>query len=303
MTSKIFITGGTGFIGRRLTEYLIENNHDVTVLTRQGDTQRPIHKAVYMQGDASRPGFWQEALPHHSLIINLAGAPIFTSWNQHKKKNILQSRVYATRNIVNSLVQSKNHSVHLISASAVGFYGFHGGEVLDEDAPPGDDFLSHVTQEWEKEATAASDHGIPVTVIRLGVVLGRGGGALREFEKVSQQFSGAHLGHGKQWVSWIHLQDVCRALSFLIGRPQMTGPVNLTSPYPVRNMDVTRVLAELTDETPGSGAIPAFLLKLRLGEFSELLLKGQRVIPYRLSEAGFEFQFPYIKDALEDLMR
>lgn len=302
MTSKIFITGGTGFIGRRLTEYFSEKDADVTVLTRKENIQNPIHKAVYIQGDAVRPGPWQEVLPHQSFIINLAGAPIFTSWNQRKKEDILQSRVYATRNIVNSLIQSKNLSSHLISASAVGFYGFHGSEVLDEKDSPGDDFLAQVTQEWEKEASAASDHGIPVTVMRLGVVLGRGGGALHEFEKISRQFSGAHLGHGKQWVSWIHLQDVCRALSFLIENSQMTGPVNLTSPYPVRNMDITRVLAEITGESPGSGSIPAFLLKLRLGEFSELLLKGQRVIPSRLSEAGFEFQFPYIKEALEDLL-
>jgi len=300
---KILITGGTGFVGRKISSRLIREGYECTILTRKQKKPEEVQRGIsFLQADPTEKGSWQEEIKKHDAVINLAGASIFRRWTQEQKKAILESRVKTTSHIVEGIPsQGKKPSI-LFSASAVGYYGFCGDEKLNELSPPGDDFLARVTQDWEKEASRAEKKGVRVIITRFGIVLGEKGGALGQMIPLFKKFMGGPIGNGKQWFSWIHIKDLCEAFIFLINHPRLSGPVNVCSPHPVRNKDLAKSLGKVL-KRPSFVPAPGFLVKLVLGEFGTVVLKGQRVIPEKLVTQDFKFQYPDVEKALEDILK
>ncbi len=214
-----------------------------------------------------------------------------------------ESRLLTTKNLVAALEGRKDRDTVLLSTSAVGYYGFREDEILDEGSPPGDDYLANLARDWETEALRAEKYGVRVLICRFGIVLGRDGGALGQMVPLFRKGLGSALGSGNQWFSWIHEKDLVNIFSFLLEQKALSGPINLTAPEPVTNAAFTKALGRALGRPVVLPAVPGFALKMIKGEFGTLLLNGQRVIPKRLIEAGFRFQFPAIKDALNDLVK
>jgi uncharacterized protein (TIGR01777 family) len=298
---KVFMTGGTGFVGTYLSQDLARHGHTITILTRRARPPTARPGISYFTGNPTQEGPWMAAVPEHDWIINLAGASIFTRWSEAHKEEILESRVRTTHNLVTALATGDRRQL-LCSTSAVGYYGPRGEEELTEDSPPDAGFLGEVSKAWEAEALKAQDLGVRVVITRFGIVLGRGGGALGQMVPMFRKFLGGALGSGQQWFSWIHQQDQARAFQFLADHPELTGPVNFSAPHPVRNRDLTKALARIL-QRPAVMTAPEFMLHLVLGEFADILLTGQKVLPQRLLDAGFHFQFFTIEAALADLLR
>ncbi|HSR14070.1 MAG TPA: TIGR01777 family oxidoreductase, partial [Thermodesulfobacteriota bacterium] len=295
---KIFITGGTGFVGRTLVPALVQAGHEVTLLTRSGiiDEIPGVHWVI---GDPIEKGGWQGPMREHDAVINLAGASVFRRWTKWGKLLIRETRLLTTRNIVEALDGGNVKAI--FSASAVGYYGFHGDEALEEEAPPGRDFLAQLARDWEAEALRAEAKGCRVVLTRFGIVLGDGGGALAQMVPLFRNYLGGPLGHGNQWVSWIHIRDLSRALIFLLDRRDMSGPVNFTAPNPVRNGEWAKAIAEAVGK-PCFFRAPGFMLRLLLGEFGSFLLEGQKVVPKRLLQTGFAFEYPDMDQALQNIL-
>ncbi len=301
---KVFITGGTGFVGTHLTKQLSERGFQVTLLTRSIKPGRFLPRgASYLEGDPNHPGSWQKEAATHDIYINLAGASIFQRWTGSYKITLRESRIRTTRNLVQALAQDTGREKVLISTSAVGYYGFHQDEELDEGTPAGNDFLAQLASDWEHEAQTATDFGVRVIRTRFGIVMGDKGGALDQLVSLFNKGLGSRLGSGQQWFSWIHQQDLSEVLLFLIDQKGLSGPVNCTSPYPVQNRELTRILGEVLRKPTFLPPVPGLLLRLILGEFGNVLLKGQRVLPEKLISLGYSFRFPLIKKALTDLLK
>ncbi len=289
-------------MGSHLTEFLVEKGHEVTIMARNPKRHPGISEKVrILAADATKPGEWQEEVPNHDVLINLAGATIFKRWDAAYKKLLRDSRVLTTRNLVEAIPRGLGSKIALMSASGVGIYGFTGDEELSEKAPLGSDFLSGFAQEWEAEAMKAEERGTRVVITRFGVVLGKGGGALAQMTLPFRFFVGGPLGNGRQWFSWIHIRDLCRAALFVIENEQIRGPVNFAAPEPVRNADLSRAIGKAM-KRPSFMPAPAFMIKLVLGEFGSVILEGQRAVPTLLRENGFTFDFPRMEDALRDLL-
>jgi uncharacterized protein (TIGR01777 family) len=295
---KVFMTGGTGFVGTYLSRKLVQEGHTVTILSRRAHFPAPAGIS-FITGDPTQQGPWMTAVPEHDWIINLAGASISTRWSEAYKKEIFESRVGTTRNLVIALAAGDRRQL-FCSTSAVGYYGPRGEEVLTEDSPPDPGFLGEVAKAWEAEALEAQDLGVRVVITRFGIVLGKDGGALGQMVPLFNKFLGGPIGSGVQWFSWIHQQDHARAFLFIQAHPEISGPVNLTTPYPVRNRDLTEALGRVLHR-PTVVSAPEFMLRLALGEFADTLT-GQQVVPKRLMDAGFIFNFPTIAESLGDLL-
>jgi len=298
---KVFMTGGTGFVGTYLSRDLLQAGHTITILTRRVQPPAPTQTGIsFLTGDPTQEGPWMAAVTEHDWIINLAGASIFNRWTEARKKEIMESRELTTRNLVAALAAGDRRQL-FCSTSAVGIYGARGEEELTEDSPTDAGFLGAVAKTWETEAMKAQDLGVRVVVTRFGVVLGRGGGALSQMVPLFNKFLGGPIGSGEQWFSWIHQADHARAFRFILENPQISGPVNFTAPNPARNRELARALGRVLHR-PSFMPTPAFMLRLVLGEFGDTLLTGQKVLPKRLLEAGFTFNFPTIEAALADLL-
>jgi uncharacterized protein (TIGR01777 family) len=299
---KILITGGTGFVGTQLTSRFIQDGHDVTILSRSAKRLGEVPRGIsYLQGDPTQKGPWQEAVKNHDAVINLAGASIFAKWTEEQKRAIRESRVSTTRNIVEGIPSPFPRQFTLLSTSAVGYYGFRGDEELVEDSPPGNDFLARIAVDWEGEALKAKDKGARVVITRFGIVLGEKGGALSQMILLFKKYVGGPIGSGRQWFSWVHIKDLAEAFAFLIKHPEISGPVNVCSPNPVRNKDLAKALGKVLHR-PSFMPAPGFMVKLVLGEFGSVILEGQRVIPRRLLENGFTFQYPDIERTLQGIV-
>ncbi|PKN18627.1 MAG: TIGR01777 family protein [Deltaproteobacteria bacterium HGW-Deltaproteobacteria-6] len=298
---KIFMTGGTGFVGTYLAKRLILEGHDITILT-QTLTGAEIQSTgiSYLTGNPNLQGQWQEAVRHHDVIINLAGASIFSRWTDQQKKILLSSRIDTTRHLVEALPDDSRH-ITFFSTSAVGYYGFHEDEELTESAQAGNDFLAKLAEDWEKEALRAKEKGARVVITRFGIVLGQNGGALSQMIPLFKFFLGGPLGGGRQWFSWVHIQDLAAAFSFVLHHREISGAINLCSPHPVRNKELGQAIGRVLHR-PAFLPAPGFMIKLILGEFGSVLLKGQRVIPRRLLDSGFQFQYPDIEEALRSII-
>jgi hypothetical protein len=295
---KVLITGGLGFVGTQLSDRLMKKGHHVTVVDRAPEPMAYTPQGVaYVPADTTMKGPWQEEVAHQDAVINLAGASIFTRWNDKTKTLIYDSRVLTTRNVVEAM--EKNKKALLCSTSAVGYYGFRGDEVLAEEDSPGSDFLAQVCIDWETEANKATEKGARVVITRFGIVLGKTGGALGQMIPAFRRFVGGPLGSGKQWFSWIHMEDLLRAFLFVFDNMDMRGPVNLCSPNPIRNKDLAKALGKVLSR-PSFLKTPAFTLRLVLGEFGSILLEGQKVMPAKLLQHGFRFRYPEILGALKE---
>jgi uncharacterized protein (TIGR01777 family) len=298
---RIFMTGGSGFVGSYLSRELALQGHDITILTRREPPAAPSHSRIsYQVGDPTREGSWMAMVPEHDWLINLAGASISHRWTGKIKKEIYDSRILTTRNLVKALAEGDGR--HLFcSTSAIGYYGDRGEEPLTEESPPGSDFLAQLAQDWEAEALQAQDLGIRVVITRFGLVLGRHGGVLGAMVPLFQKFLGGPVGSGEQWFSWVHQADHARAFLFIKDHPELSGPVNITSPYPVRNRELARALGRALGR-PSFMRAPTFMLRLILGEFAEVVLTGQKVLPQKLLNANFQFRFADIDQALAQLL-
>jgi uncharacterized protein (TIGR01777 family) len=296
---KFFLTGGTGFVGSFLSEQLVQNGHSVTVLTRSSRPRSTAAPAItFVQGDSAEPGEWVQQVPEHHVIINLAGSSVFTRWTEENKKKIYNSRISTTKHLVEALAAAPERQTKvLISTSAVGYYGNRGDEELTEESPPGDDFLAHVSRDWEAEALKARDLGVRVAISRFGIVLGRGGGILGQLVPIFNKYIGGPVGSGRQWFSWIDLSDLVRAYFFILEHPDLSGPLNFTAPQPVRNAELAEAMGKVLHK-PSFMPAPAFMVKLALGEFADSVLGGQKVMPAKLQAAGFTFEYPNIEAAL-----
>lgn len=298
---RVLITGGLGFIGTQLSSRLLERGHQVTVVGH-APQPRPYtpRKVKYVCGDTTVKGVWQEEVAAQDAVINLAGALIFRRWTDKTKQLIYDSRVLTTRNVVEALDQGRG--TVLCSASAVGYYGFRGDEEVTEEDGPGNDFLAGVCSDWENEARKAAEKEIRVVITRFGIVVGKTGGALGQMISAFKKFVGGPLGSGKQWFSWIHMEDLLNAFMFVCDNQDIHGPVNFCSPNPLRNRDLAKALGKVLSR-PSFLTTPAFVLRLVLGEFGSVLLEGQRVMPAELLKHGFDFRYPEIMEALEEVVR
>jgi len=298
---KIFMTGGTGFVGTHLSKRLIAEGHPVTVLTPALSTAELKTPGLsYLIGNPTIRGEWQNAVREHDVVINLAGASIFSRWTNAQKKILLSSRIDTTRHLVEALPDDSRH-ITFFSTSAVGYYGFHEDEELTESAPAGNDFLAKLARDWEAEALVAQAKGTRVVITRFGIVMGKNGGALGQMIPLFKYFLGGPLGSGLQWFSWVHMHDLAEAFIFLLRHKDISGAINLCSPRPVRNKELGKAIGRVLHR-PSIIPAPGFMIELILGEFGSVLLKGQRVIPRRLLDAGFQFQYPDIEEALNDII-
>ena len=299
---NVLIIGGTGFIGSILTARLLRDAHEVSLLIRNKDAAHTGLRGVsFIQGDPTVRGPWQQMLRNYDAIINLAGASIFSQWTPQQKRAIRESRVSTTRNIVEALEACPSPSVTLLSASAVGYYGFHGDEELTEESPSGNDFLATIAREWEEEALKARQKGARVCLMRLGIVLGTRGGALSQMIPLFKKCVGGPIGNGKQWFSWVHATDLAEVFSFILKHPELSGAFNVCSPKPVTNSSLSKALGKALHR-PSFVSAPGFMVRWVLGEFGSVLLKGQRVIPRRLMDSGFVFKYQEIDEALAELV-
>lgn len=299
---KIFIAGGTGFVGMHLAEALNAAGYDITMLVRTAEKKRLLpHGVTIIDGDPTKKGDWQRQVGKAEVLINLTGRNIFSRWTASAKHLIHTTRIIATRNIVEAIGSESGSKTTLINASASGYYGFGGDEEKFENAPPGSDFLAGVCQDWEKEARKAESKGVRVISTRLGVVLGKNGGALAKMLPAFRLGLGGRLGHGRQWFPWVHITDLCRAMVFIMEDQDISGPVNLCTPHPVRNRELTATLAGIIHR-PALLPLPRFLPQLLLGDLTGVLFEGNRMMPGVLAKAGFTFRFPKIKKGLSNLL-
>jgi uncharacterized protein (TIGR01777 family) len=300
---KFFFTGGTGFIGNMLVSHLLDKGHEITLLVFPGRKVRNTHRHLtIIEGNPAEPGSWQEQVATHQVIVNLAGASIFQLWNSRAKKAIYDSRILTTRNIVAALSKSTQERRHLFSASGIGYYGYHPAALFNEESPPGDSFLARLAVDWEAEARKACTLGTRVVLCRFGIVLGKGGGALKRSIPLFKLHLGGSWGSGEQWFSWIHERDVIYSFLFLLSHREIDGPVNFTAPNPVHNREMVTAFKKTLNKKSVIPAIPRRLIEGMLGEFSEIFLKGHRALPGKLLQHGYHFRFPTLEDSLENLL-
>ncbi|MDT7778510.1 MAG: uncharacterized protein QOC99_1022 [Acidobacteriota bacterium] len=300
---KVIVTGATGLVGRALVRSLLADGHEVTRLVR-GDAQgfrAPGTTAVHWEPDGGVID--AKELEGHDAAIHLAGEPIADGrWDEEKKQRIRESRVKGTRLLAEALAGLSEKPRTLVSASAIGFYGNRGAEVLREESASGEDFLSEVCREWEKATLAASQAGIRVAHIRIGVVLSAEGGALEKMLKPFKLGLGGRVGSGQQYMSWITLDDLIGVIKRALTDESLRGPINAVAPNPITNEEFTKALGRVLGR-PTFMTVPAFAARLAFGEMADaLLLSGARVEPARLREAGFEFKQPEIEGALRQVL-
>lgn len=293
--SKVLLTGGTGFVGNRLVNGLVAAGHGVSVVTRTPERHRTARAGVDYVG-------WLPSLERYHAVVNLAGAPIFgTRWTEAVKREIRDSRVEATRRIVEGLRASQRRPAVLVSASAIGWYGDRGDEPLTEGSEPGTGFLAEVCRAWEQEALEAEELGVRVVRVRIGVVLGPSGGALQQMLLPFKLGLGGPIGSGAQWFSWVHLRDLVALFVRAVADEGMRGVFNGTAPNPVTNKEFTRTLGRVLHR-PTIVPLPPIALRLRFGEAAEVLTASQRCLPEAALRAGFGFQFGTLEGALRDIL-
>jgi uncharacterized protein (TIGR01777 family) len=298
---KIFVSGGTGFVGTSLVRYLLDIGHSVIATGSSSAPESVDHENfLFISTDTTKKGPWQDSLNNIDALINLAGRTIFNRWSERYKKEIYNSRILTTRNLVEAMPDDK--AVVLCSTSAVGYYGDRGEEILKEDAGPGNDFLATVSMDWEKEALLAERKGARVAIMRFGVVLGKNGGALLKMIPAFKSFAGGPVGSGDQWFPWIHMDDLISAMVHIIENQDMKGPVNFCAPNPVRNRDFAKALGKVLGR-PSFMRTPSFMIRTLMGEMGTALLGSQRTVPDKLLKSGFEFQYPDVEKALGHLLK
>lgn len=297
---NILITGGTGFIGSALTKSLIDQGHAVTVLSRSPDKIAKLYSPeVNALGSLSQ----LKTEDRYQVVINLAGAPIVEArWSEDRKQLIRTSRIGLTEHLISCIARMDVKPELLISGSAIGYYGNQGDTALTEQSTPYEDFSQQLCADWEAAARQAEQYGVRVCLIRTGLVIGNGGGFLQRMLPPFRLGLGGRLGDGRQWMSWIHRQDWINIALAMMADSTMRGAYNATAPNPVTNAEFTRILAQCL-KRPALLPVPAWLLKILLGEMSQLVLGSQRVLPERLLAQGFTFQYADLAAALNEALK
>ncbi len=301
---RIIITGGTGLIGAALTRSLLGDGHEVIVLSRNPAKHKGGPEGqTLVQWDGRSAAGWGEHANGADAIVNLAGEGIADGrWSQTRRKRILQSRLDAATAVMGAMTAATEKPRVLVQGSAVGYYGPRKAERIAEEMSPGTDWLSHVVWEWENATAAASRLGVRRAVARTGVVFSPKGGAFPKMKlPFDLVFAGGPLGSGDQYVPWIHIEDEVRALRFLIENPSAEGAYNLSAPNPVTYKEFASAMGEVMGRTSFMPA-PGFALKAVLGDMASILLTGQRVVPTRLLEQGFTFNYPDLEAALRNIL-
>jgi uncharacterized protein (TIGR01777 family) len=296
---KCIVSGGTGFIGRRIVERLLRDNHYVGVWSRRPGAEKRTAVASFswdpLQGEPP-----DDSVNTMDAVIHLAGETVAQRWNAEVKARIRDSRVLGTRRLVDVIARVPHRPKVLVCASAIGIYGDRGDAVLTETSPPGSGFLVDTCRAWEQEADRAAQFGLRVVKLRIGFVLGNDGGALEKMVPAFRAFAGGRLGSGKQWMPWIHADDVAELFVHAVEK-DVSGVWNATSPNPVTNAEFTRQLARAVHR-PALFPVPRIALKLAFGELAQHMLDSARVIPEAALRAGFQFRYPELKAALQNLL-
>ena len=301
---RVIVTGATGLIGKALCRRLIEKGYAVVVFSRDPEKARQaVPGAVeYVAWEPSERGPWAAAVDGAYAVISLAGASIAGKrWSPRYKQQILNTRTLGTRGLVQALAQAQRKPRVFISGSAIGYYGFRDDTRLDETATPGDDFLARVVQAWEAEAVKAEALGIRTVLVRTGLVLDKHEGALAKMMLPYHFFAGGPVLPGSQWFSWVHLADEVGIILWALEDERVRGPVNATAPEPETNKAFSSALGKVMGR-PAWAPVPGFALRIIVGESAELLTTGQRVLPKKAQDLGYQFQFPSLEPALRDIL-
>ncbi len=299
---QILLTGATGFVGRALLLRLLRDGHRVSALVRDPARARGLLGADVALVAADDAAALADAMVACDGVINLAGEPVLGKrWTSRRREALQDSRIALTRRVVEAMAAAPSRARTLISASAVGYYGDRGADRLTEESAPGVGFLAELCQDWEREAHRASEHGVRVCLARIGIVLGRDGGALAELATPFRLGLGGPLGGGAQYLPWIHLHDVVEALATAVIDPRWSGPINLTAPTPVPQRELAHALGR-TLRRPAVFPLPGVALRLRFGAAAGVLLASQRAVPARLAELGFRFAHPELDGALAEVL-
>jgi uncharacterized protein (TIGR01777 family) len=298
---KLVIAGASGFIGSMLAQRLSQRGDALLLLSRRPQSTTSGPNAKWLVWEPGKSGSWEEAMDGADGVINLAGEGIAEKrWTEERKEQIRTSRIESTRALVAAIDRAKSKPQFLINASAVGYYGSRGDETLTEESAPGKDYLAQVCVAWESEAKRAQDHGVRVALLRTGIVLAKGKGALAKMVPPFKFFVGGPLGSGKQWMPWIHIEDEIGLILFLMENAKAQGSFNATSPNPVTMEEFCRVLGKVLNR-PSWASVPASALTLLLGEMADMVLAGQRALPKGAEKLGYNFKHSTITEALESL--
>lgn len=305
---RVFVTGGTGLVGTRLIKRLQGRGDQVVALTRRYAHARQAlgTEVELVEGDPTKAGEWMAKVDDCAAVVHLAGENVFARrWTDAFRQQLVESRTLSTRHVVQALarkplVADGGPPKTLVSASAIGYYGPRGDEEVTEESPAGEDFLAKLCVEWEREANEAEALGVRVAVVRIGIVLDRDGGPLAQMLTPFKLFVGGPVGSGKQYMAWVHLDDLVDLMLFALDVPQAKGVLNGTAPTPVTNKEFSRALGRAISR-PSFFWTPGFMLKLTLGDVAEVITNGQRVLPKRPTSLGFTFRHPTIDAALKGL--
>ncbi|MFD2513802.1 TIGR01777 family oxidoreductase [Pontibacter locisalis] len=297
MPGKILITGGSGLIGMRLSEVLIDQGYEVAHLSRKPDK---VSSYKTFKWDIKNDYIDENAISYADYIIHLAGANVAQEkWTDERKKEILSSRVDSTNLLYKCLQNVEHHVKGFISSSAIGIYGNSGDQIMSEESTYGDDFLAEVCKAWEASAWQMRELNLRTVIFRQGIVLSNKGGALAQIARPVRMMAGAPLGSGKQYMSWVHIDDICRLFIRAIEDTQFEGVYNAVAPHPVTNAEFTKKLASAMHKPLVLPKVPAFAINLMMGEMSEVVLAGQRVSANKVLQTGFTFEYNYLEEALE----
>ncbi|GEN89497.1 MULTISPECIES: TIGR01777 family oxidoreductase [Oceanobacillus] len=295
---NILITGATGFLGSKLAAHLTVLNHNLYILTRSTEKRSNTSHITFMDYNTTA-----NELPHIDAVINLAGESLFGYWTKKKKEAILTSRLRVTKYLVQLMKDMKEKPKVFISGSAVGYYGMSEDFIYTEaTVQPGNDFLASITRQWEQEAGAAEKMDIRTIYARFGVLLGNDGGAFPLMSLPIKLYAGGHISDGEQWLSWIHVKDAVKLITFCLEHQTMKGPVNVTAPNPKRNKDFMKKAAKIYNR-PNWLHVPAVFFYFTLGEMAQLIIKGQYAYPQKALNNGFEYEFASLDRALLDLKK
>jgi hypothetical protein len=298
--TKIILTGGTGNIGKTLTKTLEKIGNEVYTLTRNPKTGNKKH----IFWDPEKGILDPKDLADAESIIHLAGAGVADHrWTQAYKDEIMSSRVLGTRLLAKALAQANHKLKSFVSASAVGIYGTHPTGIVSEDYPADVNFLAQVCVAWEEETKAIANLGIPVSIARIGIVLSKDGGFVKEIGNLAKSGLAAPLGNGKMIVPWIHVDDLCRMLIFLSIHPELQGPFNAVAPNVASNAELTKLIAKNLNRPAFLPPVPGFMLKLMMGEMGQMLLSDQNISAQKICASGFGFNYLYAKDAITQILK
>ena len=304
---KVAIAGATGFVGSRLVERLHSEGHSVLVLARDSERARRVFPASAYPNleivayTPAESGDWQNSIAGCDGVVNLAGVPIAEErWTAARQQAILDSRKLTTAKLAEAIANANPKPSVLVSASAIGYYGTSETAEFDENSPAGNDFLAAVCKDWEAAAQPVKNAGTRLAILRFGIVLGMGG-ALAKMLPPFKLFAGGPIGTGKQWFSWIHRDDVVNLILFALQNPQIEGVLNATAPNPVRMNELCQTLGAVL-QRPSWLPVPGFALELLLGDGAKVVLEGQKVLPKKTLASGFQYQYPNLKSALEEIL-